>query len=384
MSAGADIRVVGGGVAGLTASIAAAETGASVELFEASASLGGRARTKQGEFRANLGPHVIYADGESWRWLESRGLLPEYNRSPLRGVRFLHEGRLRRMPPSAFVKARALKDEQAPVDEDFHSWAARVLGDEAAGVLSRAAAAITFDHDPGRLSAEFVRERSARVFWSVPSNRYMVGGWQSLVDSLERRARELGVNIHTRARVDELPERPVIVAVALEAARKLLDEELPVGTTRCALLDLGVRERRGDPFIVVDIDGTAWLERYSAADESLAPEGHDLIQGHVGIAPGETPEDAIARLEASADVAFPDWRERTVWRRQQTMDGLTGAIDLPGEHWRDRPAVDRGDGVFLAGDYVAAPGLLSEVAFASALEAAEGGVAACGVAPARS
>jgi hypothetical protein len=35
----------------------------------------------------------------------------------------------------------------------------------------------------------------------------------------------------------------------------------------------------------------------------------------------------------------------------------------------DRPRVDRGDGVFLAGDMVAAPGLLSEVAFASALQA---------------
>jgi hypothetical protein len=35
----------------------------------------------------------------------------------------------------------------------------------------------------------------------------------------------------------------------------------------------------------------------------------------------------------------------------------------------DRQAVDRGDGVFLAGDMVAAPGLLSEVAFNSALAA---------------
>ena len=45
-------------------------------------------------------------------------------------------------------------------------------------------------------------------------------------------------------------------------------------------------------------------------------------------------------------------------------------MDLPGTTWRDRPAVDRGDGVFLAGDQVAAPGVLSEVAFASGIEAA--------------
>ena len=51
------------------------------------------------------------------------------------------------------------------------------------------------------------------------------------------------------------------------------------------------------------------------------------------------------------------------------MDGRTGALDLPGTTWRDRPAVARGDGVFVAGDWTAAPGLLSEVAFTSAVEA---------------
>lgn len=52
------------------------------------------------------------------------------------------------------------------------------------------------------------------------------------------------------------------------------------------------------------------------------------------------------------------------------MDGRTGALDPPGATWRDRPAIDRGDGVFLAGDMVAAPGLLFEVGAASAVEAA--------------
>jgi hypothetical protein len=51
------------------------------------------------------------------------------------------------------------------------------------------------------------------------------------------------------------------------------------------------------------------------------------------------------------------------------MDARSGALDMPGTTWRDRPAVDRGDGVFLAGDMVAAPGLLSEVSWASAIEA---------------
>jgi hypothetical protein len=45
------------------------------------------------------------------------------------------------------------------------------------------------------------------------------------------------------------------------------------------------------------------------------------------------------------------------------------ALEEPGTTWRDRPAIDRGDGVLIAGDWAAAPGLLSEVAWASAAEA---------------
>ena len=41
----------------------------------------------------------------------------------------------------------------------------------------------------------------------------------------------------------------------------------------------------------------------------------------------------------------------------------------PGTTWRERPAIDRGNGIFLCGDQVAAPGCLSEVSFASAIEA---------------
>jgi hypothetical protein len=55
-----------------------------------------------------------------------------------------------------------------------------------------------------------------------------------------------------------------------------------------------------------------------------------------------------------------------------TANRRTGALDLPGRTWHDRPAVERGDGVFLAGDMVAAPGLLSEVSFHSAITAARG------------
>jgi hypothetical protein len=63
------------------------------------------------------------------------------------------------------------------------------------------------------------------------------------------------------------------------------------------------------------------------------------------------------------------WRERETWRRRQVMDARSGTLDMPGKIWRDRLAVDRGDGVFLRRDMVAASALLAEVSLTSAVEA---------------
>jgi hypothetical protein len=86
--------------------------------------------------------------------------------------------------------------------------------------------------------------------------------------------------------------------------------------------------------------------------------------------PGEPRDAASARLEHLLDLGFPGWRDRVVWRRSGVAAGRSGALDLPGRTWRDRPAIDRGGGVFLAGDLVAAPGMRGEVSINSALVAA--------------
>ena len=171
-------------------------------------------------------------------------------------------------------------------------------------------------------------------------------------------------------RVTELPATPVIVATEPADARALLgDDSLRVLSGHTVCVDLAVERRRGDPFVVSDLDECGWAERYTAADPSLAPPGEELIQAQMPIRPGEDADAAAARLDALLDLSFPDRAARTTWHRRLVMDGRTGALDPPGQTWRDRPAVDRGGGVLLAGDWVAAPGLLSEVAWASAVEA---------------
>jgi hypothetical protein len=370
------ITIVGGGLAGLSSAIACAEGGARVRLLEAHDKLGGRARSDEGPFKANLGPHALYQDGPLWQWLADRNLLPPHVGPPLggaSGARFRWEGAVRRTPPlGAIPSVLRLRGRKAPVELDFRSWAASHTDERTADLLSAAAGVYTFHHDPGKLSAAFVWPQTVRLFLARPPGpvRYASGGWGTLVATLERRVRELGVTIETGKRVEELPEAPVIVATEHEQAAALLGVESlswPSGRTVC--LDLGLRSRRGDPWIVSDLEQAGWIGRYSTSDRKIAPAGQDLIQAQMPIRPGESPDQAGLRLEELVDASLVDWREREIWRRRQVMDARSGALDMPGKTWRDRPAVDRGDGVFLAGDMVAAPGLLAEVSLTSAVEA---------------
>ncbi|MGW0737640.1 FAD-dependent oxidoreductase [Streptomyces sp. NPDC002851] len=370
------ITVVGGGFAGLTAAITAAEAGADVTLYESHRELGGRARTTvTGPYRTNEGPHALYNGGPHWAWLAQRGLIGSLAKLPLRELtraQVRHGGRLRRVPPLGMLKLLLRKAEQAPVDRDFFSWAAGEVGEEGARAAAHYVAVGLFHHDPGSLSAAFVHERLRRTTKLPPEAHYLRGGWGGLVERMAGHARNLGVRIETGARVDAPPEDgPVVVATSLAAARRLLDDaSLRWESGRTVLVDLAVRARRGDLFIVSDLDAPGWIERFSAADPTLAPRGEQLIQGQVPIGPDEPRDAGERRADDLLDLGFPGWRERTVWRRTALADGRSGALDLPGATWRDRPAVDRGDGVFLAGDQVAAPGVLAEVSFNSAVMAA--------------
>ena len=367
-----EITVIGGGLAGLTAAITAAESGTDVRLLEAHSELGGRGRSTNGPYKANLGPHAIYAGGVLWEWLTQRGLMPPLARPPLTGVRFHYEGAVHRTPPLSMIPpGLRLRGRMAPTDQDFRSWVTDHADERTAGYLSALAGVYTFYHDPGELSAAFVWQRTQRLLLQPrPPARFIVGGWTSLVEALERRARELGVQIVLGERVDVVAGSPVIVALELRDARALLgDDSLQWPSGRTVCLDLGLRERRGDPWVVSDLEHAGWVERYTAQDSSLAPGGEQLVQAQMPIRPDESVDDAGLRLERLLDASLEEWRERVTWRRRQVMDGRSGALDLPGTTWRDRPAVDRGEGVFLCGDQVAADGCLSEVSFASAIDA---------------
>ena len=76
------------------------------------------------------------------------------------------------------------------------------------------------------------------------------------------------------------------------------------GHTVC--VDLALEHRRGDPFVVSDLDECGWVERYTAADPSLAPPGEELVQAQMPVRPARPPTPREARLDALLDLALPD------------------------------------------------------------------------------
>ena len=291
---------------------------------------------------------------------------------------FRWKGTVSRMPPRSALSLLRLGNVSAPVDQDLRTWATDRWGPEDAAVLAGLAGALTFDHDPGRLSAAFVVEKLQRIARkTIPTARYVTGGWSSLIESLMAHAEAIGVHTELGAPVDAsrlsdlAAKGPVVLAVGPGGARRLLgDAVVPRDGRRVALLDIAVDHRRSDPYLIVDLDEAIFSSRSTAVVSSLAPDGQELVQLVAGMAPEETLDQAERRLETLLDEAMGDWRSRLRWRRRSAPVEATGAVDLPGMTWRDRPATIAAPGIWLAGDWVAAPGHLAEVSANSAIAAA--------------
>jgi phytoene dehydrogenase-like protein len=261
---------------------------------------------------------------------------------------------------------------EIPVDQSFRDWASKLVGDDAAEMGASASGVGLFHHDPGSLSAAFVAERLSRVYAVPPAASYRQGSWGAMFDEIAAYARKLGVIIELGSRVSSIGDGITIVATELESARSLLGQNsLDWPSGRTALLDLGVKRDRRDLFVVSDLDTCGWLENFTMPDPTIAPPDEHLVQMQMPIAPQGSKADGIARLETIADHALPEWRQRTTYRLESLANARTGAVDFPGMSWRDRPAINRGDDVYLVGDRVAAPGLLSEVSLNSGIRAAQ-------------
>jgi phytoene dehydrogenase-like protein len=379
--------VIGGGPAGLVAAGHLAEAGLATTLLEAAGGFGGRAATERRQgFDLNQGPHALYVGGPAMRALERMDIDPgRWNPASHRSV-FLRGGRPRRLPggtPSLGVwlagVARSRPEDLAglSVSEWLEGTVRSARAKAAAAALVRVA---TFVADHDALSAD-VAAAQLKIVVS-PGVHYLRGGWQSLVDALADRARDEGAMLRTHAGVRELrregdgwsvtideetlhADLVVVAAGGPDAAAKLLGEKAPAApgpAAELSVLDLGLTSLpRKDRTFALGIDQPTYLSRHSPPDH---PGGVLLSLASYGREPR-------AALEAEADAVQPGWRERVTLERFLPRMVAVSAVPSPAAGGlAGRPGVERGDGLYLAGDWIGPEGWLVDAAISSGAAAA--------------
>jgi phytoene dehydrogenase-like protein len=310
---------------------------------------------------------------------------PRWNPASHRSV-FLRGGKPRRLPGGSLALGRWLAGVARSRPEDLGElsvteWLQRDLRSEStrasAGALVRVT---TFVADHDALSAD-VAATQLRI-GLLPGVRYLRGGWQSLVDALAARAEHSGAALRTRAAVRALDRAPdgwvvtldeetmqadvLVVAVGgPDAVAKLLGDRSPPApgpAAELSVLDLGLRglPKRGRRF-ALGIDVPTYLSRHSPPDH----------RDGVLLSLADYTRRPRAELESMADIVQPGWREQaTLQRFLPRMVAVSAIPSAAGGGLAGRPGVDRGEGLYLAGDWLGPEGWLVDAAISSGAAAA--------------
>ncbi len=396
-----EVLVVGGGIAALSAALAARQAGASVHLVH-DHRLGGRAQSDQRRgFIFNRGPHALYARGAGMAALDSLGIQIAGAKAPVPGARGLVGGELHLLPttPGSLLRTdlftladrvafgRLLttlpKHAHALADRSAQQWIEQVAPRPAvAQVLAATLRLSTYSSDRNGLSADAA---VAQLRLATSGVTYLHGGWQRMVDQLTDAARTAGVRftegqdvtrlettdqgVTALAGEREVSARSVVVAVGSPAlTRRLLPEAVPdeLGPPVLAsCLDLGLSALPRHRFIL-GIDEPLYCSLH-APDADLAPAGSAVLCAMQYGAPGEDTTERLDGLVAQAGVSPVSIVERRVLASMTVAHGQP----LPGQGLLGRPpvAVTGRPHCFLAGDWVGPVGLLGDAALSSGVTA---------------
>ncbi|MCA9642078.1 MAG: FAD-dependent oxidoreductase [Polyangiaceae bacterium] len=418
-----EVAVIGGGLAGLSAAVSLASSGVEVELFERSSQLGGRAASRLvGDYVLDLGPHALYANGAARKGLENLGVaIRGHAPSPRAAAKLA--GRYYQLPmgPASLLTTRLLgvadKLRLGKLLSELQSpkFASRAAALPPELTVSRW---ITGELPPG--NGRILLETLIRLscYSGHPAQRasvalgqlhlavtggvlYLDGGWRSLVEPLEQKLAATGRIKHgnkvTELRpLDDAPQsrwavafangqrvcaRHVVLAVAPNIARKLL-ERGGTGTLKALAALAKVSQADAshasclqvalDPVasgkydFILGLDEPVYFSAFSATAQ-VGPNGAEVIHLMRYLDQSEPREGTRGELESLLDFARPGWRERVTEARYQPHLCVTNWIETS---QCPRPRSELAPGLFAAGDWIAADGILADAAVGSAMDAA--------------
>jgi phytoene dehydrogenase-like protein len=316
-----DVVVVGGGIAGLTATCYLARSGVGVTLFEKAPILGGRAATLSfDDFRFNRGIHALYTGGATSQVLQELGITYGYGSPketfvlqggelypfPVTPSQFVHRGLLDARDKLGLVRLFARLATVKPHTVALVSVAEWLEHNVRRPRLRRLMAAVarTFVYTSALdlVSAEVFVDKLWRTFRHPV--HYIDGGWQTLIDALRGTAEQAGARIVSGTRVERIEHdngralgvrlrdgslvsaSVVIVATRPQDAARLVEggthsvlrrivNDLVPGKLAC--LDVALRRLPSLRHPVVqDLDGPRFMTAQSLYSR-VAPEGGALI-----------------------------------------------------------------------------------------------------------
>lgn len=210
--------VVGGGLAGLAASIFLARGGCSVTLFEKRRLLGGRAITHlRHGYRFNLGAHAFYRHGIGAAVYRELGVPVRGGAVKAKGIALLN-GNALRLPTSitsllttsllslrgksqlglALLRVRGRNGANVG-DITVREWLDRTFTDERArSVMEALLRLATYSDHAEQASAPFAL---AQMRAALRGTIYVDEGWQRIIDSLHSAAVSAGVHFVSSSRV---------------------------------------------------------------------------------------------------------------------------------------------------------------------------------------
>jgi phytoene dehydrogenase-like protein len=394
-----DGLIIGGGLAGLTASAILAKAGKSVVLLEKAATLGGRSRSQnQSDFWLNLGPHALYQQGIAAQTYRELGLSISGGEPLIAQGLVDFQDKLQPIPfsPLALLRSRLFTwtekwemlqllkritslDPIAQRGQTVTDWfAINVRSERIKTFLQAVLRLSTYCADLELLDAGLAFEQFQLSLGGV---LYLDRGWQTLVDGLVGISQQFGAQLLTAQQISQvdctgslptvkladgstIAAAQIIFATDPATVQQFLGIELSTMPLRAACFDLALRKLPcPDRTFVLGLDQPFYYSVHSAYGK-LAPEAGAVIHVMRYLRHDEVIDAAELRsqLEAFLDRLQPGWQAETVHAR--FMPNLTVAQDLPGR----KLAKIELPNVHLIGDWIGDRGMLSDRAVASAID----------------
>jgi phytoene dehydrogenase-like protein len=256
----------------------------------------------------------------------------------------------------------------------------------------------SYTHAPDLLDAGWV----LHLLGTLPGALHLDGGWQTLVDGLERAGRAAGATLVTGARVvavepgeemhlirmadgSFLQAEAIVLATEPRVAAQLVahgehkllrdwaEQTIPL---RAACLDVAL-QRLPDPgrIAVLHLDRPLFYSVHSLGAK-LAPDGGALLHIIKYLRPDEQGEAKADQheLEAWLDELQPGWRDVVI--AQQFLPHIQVSSDMlqaqrGGQTGRPGPAVPDVRNLYVAGDWVGQVDHLANASLVSAQQAAQ-------------